>query len=177
MRVAVPGVARIVEAQNRAVAVGFVQQTEGQIALYQPVKRLRGVRGRLIAINHSAESIRRRQSVALIQIITADGHFLAGQLVVDHVDLQTGIGSVFGARKALDHITQIIQCLGGRGLVAVHVDDLFEVADGLDVVRIGGGGVARIELHEPVRIGDRLNVVIALVVGIGLHEDRTSGPF
>ena len=34
------------------------------------------------------------------QIPAADGHFLAGQLVVDHVDLQPGVGGVFGVRDS-----------------------------------------------------------------------------
>ena len=80
-------------------------------------------------------------------------------------------------RIALDHLAQrLASACCGRGLVAADVDDLLEVADGLQIVGVGRRGVARIERDELVGVGDRLGVVVGLVVGVGGHQDRAARP-
>ena len=156
--------------------LGLVQQAQGQIGLDQAVERLRRVAGGLVAVDDGLEAADGGQRVALAQVVAADGHFLAGQLVVDHVDLQPRVGGVLGARIALDDLAQVVERLAGGGLVAADVDDLLEVADGLQVVGVGRRGLPGIERDEAVGVGDGLGVVVGLVVGVGLHQDRAARP-
>jgi hypothetical protein len=173
----VPGVAREVVAQHRAVALGLVQQAQGQVALDQAVEGFGGVRGGLVAVDHGAEPADGRQGLAVAQVVAADGHFLAGQLVADHVDLQAGVLGVFRVGIALDHVAQRGHGLLGGGLVAVDVDDLLEIADGLQIVGVRGRRVARIQADEAVGVRDRLVVLVALIVGVAGHQNRAARPF
>ena len=52
------------------------------------------------------EAADRAHRIAAAQVVAADGHFLAGQLVLDHVDLQPGVGGVLAVGIALGDLAQ-----------------------------------------------------------------------
>ncbi len=79
-------------------------------------------------------------------------------------------------REAADDLAQAREGLLGGRLVAADVDDLFEVADALDVVGVDRRGVARIERDEPLGVADRFGVLARLIVGVGGHQDGAAGP-
>ncbi len=121
-------------------------------------------------------AVQGRQRLVGALVIAADVHFLAGQLVVDHVDLDGGVAGVRRARIAASHVLQPGQGGVGVALVAAHVGDLFEVADRLHVEGVGRRGIAREQGDEPVRSRDGVRVIIVLIEGVDLHQDRAARP-
>src|SRR3569832_2681220 len=99
--VGVPAIARVGVAQDRRVALGLIGQAQGQIGLGQAVQGLGRVRGGLVLVDHRLEAADRRQRLVVAQVPAPDRHLLAGQLVVDHVDLHARIGGVVALGVAL----------------------------------------------------------------------------
>ena len=85
----------VIIAQNRRIAFGFIDNTEHQIGLDQTIKGFWCVAGGLIGGNDRLKSANRRQGLAFRQIETPDFHFLARQLILDHVELEPGILGIF----------------------------------------------------------------------------------
>src|SRR3546814_14265748 len=86
------------------------------------------------------------------------------------VDLQLGVARVLAVREPAHQLFQRVQRIGGRLLVAAHVDDLLVVGDRLQVIGVGGIGAARMQLDETVEGVDRLVVGLLLIDRVGGNE-------
>src|SRR3546814_18204060 len=56
--------------------------------------------------------------------LATDLHVLAGQVIEGEVDLQLCVARVLAVREPAHQLFQRVQRIGGRLLVAAHVDDL-----------------------------------------------------
>src|SRR3546814_3032103 len=56
--------------------------------------------------------------------LATDLHVLVGQVIEGEVDLQLGVARVLAVREPAHQLFQRVQRIGGRLLVAAHVDDL-----------------------------------------------------
>src|SRR5712675_1326242 len=79
--VLVPLAVRKIVPKHGRCRLRLADDADRHIALGESVQRFLDVAGGLIAGNHRLEAIDRRGEVALFQIIAADIHFLAGELV------------------------------------------------------------------------------------------------
>src|SRR5579862_2045013 len=84
----VPMTARIVVAENSGVFLGLLGKAERQIALDETLQSFGHVRRRLVIVDDPLEAVHRRQIFALLQIVAADFHLLAGEMVVREVEFQ-----------------------------------------------------------------------------------------
>ena len=62
------------------------------------------VRRRLIVLDDDAKAVDRGQILPLAQVVAADRHVLAGQVIPRQIDLELGIAGVLAAREAPCHI-------------------------------------------------------------------------
>ena len=84
-----------------------------EIAFDQPLERFGRVAGGLIFVDHGAEANRRREPIALALVEAADLHFLAGEMVVDQVELQPRVGGIAAFGIAADQLAERIRRLTG----------------------------------------------------------------
>ena len=110
-----------------------------------------------------------------LEVVAADLHLLAGEMVEGEVELQDRGAGVFGIRVALDHLAQGLQRLEGQALVAADGVDLVVIAEREQVLRIGCIVVARVEVEESLRGHPAVFVGVVLVVDEGLHDQRPLG--
>ena len=83
----IPFASRVVPAEHRRRLLGFLRDSESEIALHEPLERLgRMVRG-LILFDHLAEPKSRRKPLAGALLEVADLHLLAREMVVKYVEL------------------------------------------------------------------------------------------
>ena len=93
------------------------------------------------------------------QIPAADFHFLAGELVLDHIHFQTRISSVFSFRITADHIVKRRISVLSDSLIAADVYDLFEVANANQIIGVDRLLIARVERDVTAGCGDSLLIV------------------
>src|SRR3546814_9327766 len=94
--------------------LSFFRNAQREITFGQPHQRRWRMRRRLIVVDHLAEAQSSGKPLGAAFIETADLHFLACQMVVHQVDLQTGIGRVTAFGIAADQFTQRTQRLFSR---------------------------------------------------------------
>ncbi|MNN38960.1 hypothetical protein D3C81_1529810 [compost metagenome] len=97
-------------------------------------------------------------------------------MVVDHVDLDAGVGGVGRVGIAPRHVAQADQSGLGIALIAAHIDDLLEVADGAHVEGVGRRRIAGEQGDEAVSRRDRVLIIVVLIIGVDLHQDRPARP-
>src|ERR1700694_370985 len=81
----------------------LADDADRHIGLGQPRQRFLDMPGGLILGDHRLEGVDRGGIVALIEIVAADLHFLAGQLVAGAFQLGLGADGIFGSRIFADH--------------------------------------------------------------------------
>src|SRR5262249_5626851 len=104
--VRVPRAVREIVAQHCGGSLRLVDDAERHIDLGEPHQRLLAVARRLILGHHDLEPVDRACVVALLQIITADRHLLAGQLIPGDVDLALGACGIFAVGEFADHVVE-----------------------------------------------------------------------
>ena len=138
---------------------------------------LGGVRGRVIGLHNRAEAIDRRQGLIVTQIPAANRHFLASQLVANHVELHAGITGILAVWESADHVHQGITRAFRCCLISTDIRDLVEVARRNQVIRILGLGAARMKRKIALGATDRFVIIAGLIMGESRHDHRAAGPF
>src|SRR6478609_2782952 len=101
-RLLVPVGSGVITAEDGSVPARFVRNTEGEVALDQPLQRFGRMRGGLIFVDDVAKTIGGGEPLARTLIVAADLHLLASEMVVDQVELQPRVGRVARIRVAAD---------------------------------------------------------------------------
>src|SRR4051812_5150221 len=87
-RLPVPVGPGIILSQHRRGLVGLDRNSEREIRFYQPLERLGRMAGGLIMVDDLAEAQSPGEPVARALVETSDLHLLAGEMVVDEVELE-----------------------------------------------------------------------------------------
>src|SRR4051812_24637381 len=110
-RLTVPKGAGIVAPKHCRGLVRLLRQTERQVRFDHPFKRFRGVAGGRIFVDHFAEPVGRGEPIARALVEAADLHLLAGEVVVDEVELQTRVRGIAGLGIAANQLTKRLRRL------------------------------------------------------------------
>ena len=124
----------------------------------------------LIVLHDTLEAVHRRQILLAVQVIPADLHLLAGQMVAGEIELQLRVARVFGVWKAAHDVIQRVEGSLGHLLVPADVGDLHVIADRFQVIRVGHIPMTRMQLDEPLGGEHGVVVFAALVIRVNLHQ-------
>src|SRR5665213_2733873 len=155
----------------------LLDDAERHIGFGQALERLLDMAGGLIAGHHDFETIDGAGVVLLRQVIAADLHFLAGELVARDFQLLLGADGVFTGRIFARDFLKRGERLFGAGLVAGDVGNLVEIRRADQILRIGRVRAAGVERDIALSRGDALLIGTRLIVGIGRHDEGFAGPF
>src|SRR6478672_875346 len=114
----IPTAVRKIMTQHGGRGLRFLDYAERHVGFGQPKQRFLDVTRGLVACHHDLEAIDRTDEVPGIQILTADIHLLAGQLVARDLDLALGRDGILGIGVFADHLVERLHCLLGAILVA-----------------------------------------------------------
>ena len=131
---------------------------------------------RLVRFDHLADAERGRAPLAGALVEAADFHLLAGEMVVDEVELEPGVGGVATVRVAPHQLAERVGGVGRAGLVAGHVLDLLIMAHCDQIVGVGRILVARMDRQEALRGTDRLRILPRHVITEAAHQLRAARP-
>ncbi len=142
------------------------------------MQRFRHVRGALeiLVLDDKAEAVDRRQMLVAIEVEAPDRHLLAGQLIIDHVELQPCITRIGAVGIPPRDIVQRRQCALGGGLIAANVKDALELAHRHQVIGVRRILVAGVQRNETLRVLDGVVVLAGLIVGIRFHQHGAARP-
>src|SRR5262245_43934359 len=102
--VLIPVAAGIVVAEHGGGVLRLVLDAERQVALGEPLQRLRHVGGGLVELDHAAEAVDGRQILLALEVEAADLHLLAGEVVAGEVELEGGVARIVGVGEAGDDV-------------------------------------------------------------------------
>src|SRR5918993_1170330 len=102
----IPDAVRIIRAEDDRGLASLDRDAEREIAFDQPVKRLGRVAGGRIFLDDVAEPGGRGEPVARPLVEAADLHFLAGEMVVDQVELQPRVGGIAALGITADKLAE-----------------------------------------------------------------------
>src|SRR5438270_8049607 len=132
----------IVPAKDCGRFLRFLGNAKREIAFNEPFERLGRVARRLILVDDVAESVTRREPLARTLVEAADLHLLAGEMVVDEVELEPPVGGIACIRIAADELAERVQSLLRRRLIPVHVRYLLIIAHRNQILRVCRFGTA-----------------------------------
>src|ERR1700682_1525899 len=115
------------------------------IGLGQPGQGFLDMPRGLILGHHGLEAVDRAGVLALLEIVAADVHFLAGELIARAFELGLGGGGIFASRIFANHFLKRGDRLLGPALVAGSVWNLVVMRGGDQILRVGGVGAAGME--------------------------------
>ncbi|MNT14995.1 hypothetical protein D3C72_1500250 [compost metagenome] len=164
-------------AEHGGSRLGFLYHAHGEIGLDQARQRFFDLVGVRIFLDHDAEARDGGQIFLAFQIVAADLHLLAGELVAGETDLGLGVVDVFGVRIVVDHLLHGVDRLQRGLLVLRDVGDLLPVGKADEILHVGGIVRTRIEVEVAVAGGHRLGVAPHAVLGEGAHHQRLLRPF
>jgi hypothetical protein len=162
--------------QHGGRRLGLTHQAERQIGFGQAMQGLRHVAGGLVFFDDVAETADGRVLLPLPQVIAADFHLLASEMVIGQVDFKRRVARIGRIGEPPRHFAQRIQRLLGHPLVTPHIGDLLVIAKPLHVVGVGDVLAAGMELDEPIQGNDRIVVLQRLVMGECCHQLRPRRP-
>src|SRR3954454_18578908 len=174
--VLVPATIRKIVPEHGGGRLGLADDADRHIGLGQAVQRLFDMAGGLVLRHHGLVAVDRRRVVALLRVIAADVHFLAGELVARTFDLGLGRGRIFGGRIFAHHLFQRGDRLLGAGLVAADVRNLVVMRGGDQILRVGRIRAAGMQRDVAGGRADAAVVVAALVGRVARHQQRFAGP-
>ena len=136
------------------------------------MQRLLDVARRLVVGHHRLEAVDGREILLLAEIVAADLHLLAGELVARDVELGGGLHGIFRVGILLQQLAEGGRRLLGTHLVAADVVDLAIIRFADQVLRVGRVFAAGMHGHVALRRGDGVGVVASLEIGVGRHQER-----
>src|ERR1700676_3360115 len=154
----------------------LADDADRHIGLGQPRQRFLDMPGGLILGDHRLEAVDRGGIVALIEIVAADLHFLAGQLVAGAFQLGLGADGIFGSRIFADHFLERGDGLLGAALIAANVGNLVVMRGRDQILRVSGIGAAGVQGDVTGRGTDAAVVIAGVVEGISRHQQRFARP-
>src|SRR6476659_7183958 len=125
--VLVPAAVRKIVSKDGSRRLRLADDADRHIGLGEPRQRFLDMAGGLIAGHHHLEAVDGRGGIALVHVVAADIHFLAGELFARAFELGLGACSVFRRRIFADHLFKRRDRLFGTGLIARDVRDLVVV--------------------------------------------------
>src|SRR4051812_31052953 len=136
----------------------FDGDAERHIGLGQALQRFFDLARGLVFGDDDFEAVDGAGVVPALEIITADLHFLAGELVARHFELFLGLGGVLAGGKFPDHLIERRKRLFGARLVAGDVGDLVVIGHRNQILRVGG--ILAAGVQRDVTLGRRHGLVI-----------------
>src|SRR3979411_474295 len=122
--VLVPAAVGKIVPEHGSSGLRLADDADRHIGLGKPRQRFLDMSRGLILGDHGLEAIDRAGIVALIEIVAADIHFLAGKLVARAFELGLGADRIFRGRIFADHLFQRGDRLLGPALIAGDVRNL-----------------------------------------------------
>ena len=119
--VGIPVGPRIVGSEHGGDLLRLAGEADREIRLDETVQRFGNVGRGLVVGDDLLEAVDRREVFATLEIVAADFHFLAGELIADHVGLQLGVAGVVAFRETGGHFGQREQGKIGAGLIAANL--------------------------------------------------------
>src|SRR5260221_7060455 len=104
--VLVPAAVRKIVAKDGGGGLRLADDADRHIGLGEPRQRFLDMPRGLVAGDHGLEAVDRAGKVALLEIVAADLHFLAGELIPRAFELGLGGGGIFRRRIFADHLFQ-----------------------------------------------------------------------
>src|SRR5882724_6230390 len=104
--VLVPAAVRKVVPKYGRRGLRLAVDADREIGLGEPVQRLLDMARGLVARNHRLVAVDAGGEVALLHVVAADSHFLAGELVAGAFELGLGGGRIFRRRIFANHLFQ-----------------------------------------------------------------------
>src|ERR1700694_5260435 len=174
--VLVPAAARKMVPEHGGSGLRLADDADRHIGLGQPGQRFLDMPRGLILGHHGLEAVDRAGVVALLEIVAADVHFLAGKLIACALKLGLGAVGVFRCRIFANHFLKRGDRLLGPALVAGSVWNLVVMRGGDQILRVGGVGAAGMQGDVTGRGADAAVVVAGIVKGISRHQQRFACP-
>ena len=131
----------------------------------------------LVIVDHILEADLCGNPAASPFVMAADFHFLARQMVAHEVDLETCIGRIIGIGEPTIDFLQRRQRLFGHLLIALHIADLFVIAQRDQIEGIRRILVTRMDLEETLRRLDCLVVILGDIIAERAHQLCPAGPW
>src|SRR5215207_8032760 len=176
VRAVIPLAARVIPPKDGRRLLRFLRDAKREVALYQALQRLRRVVRRLILLDHLAEPQGCSEPLARPLIESTDLHLLAGEMVVDEVELQPCVGGIAALRIAAHQLAERIGGILRARLVPGHVLDLLIMAHRDQIMGVGRVLVARVDRQEALGGADRFRIFLRHVIAEGAHHLRPAGP-
>src|SRR5882757_2557441 len=128
--VLVPAAVGKIVAKHGGGGLRLADDPDRQIGLGQPRQRFLDVARGLVLRHHGLEAVDGASVIALFQVVAADFHFLAGELVARAFQFLLGAGGVFRGRILANHFLERRHRLLGPALIARDVGDLVVMRGG-----------------------------------------------
>ena len=133
--------------------------------------------GGLELVDHYLEAVDGGEILLAHQVIAADIHFLAGEMVTHQIELHRGVTRIGRVREARHHVGEGALRELGIALVARHVLDLLVIAKRAQVKGIGRAAITGMEFDEPLQGRNGIVIGVDQIIGIGRHQLRLRRPF
>src|SRR5712664_1000637 len=174
--VLVPAAVGKIVPEHGGSGLRLADDADRHIGLGQPGQRFLDMPRGLILGHHGLEAVDRADIVALLELVAADRHFLAGKLIARAFELGLGAVGVFRRRIFANHFLKRGDRLLGPALVAGSVRNLVVMRGGDQILRVGGVGAAGMQGDVTGRGADAAVVVAGIVKRIGRHQQRFARP-
>src|SRR5579864_4672061 len=174
--VLVPGAAGIIVAQHGGRGFRFAVDTQRIVGLGQTLQGFGDLRGLLILLDDRAKAVDGADIIALVEVVAADRHFLARQMIERQVDLERCVAGIFGIREALDDVLQRRECAFGARLVAADIDDLLVERDRLQVEGVCDFFAARMKCDVLIGGADGIIIMVGMIIAVGRHQHGATRP-
>src|SRR5829696_7310919 len=106
----VPGAVREIVAEHRRRRLRLLHDPERQVRLGQAHQSFFDMARGLILRDYHLETIDRSRVIALVEIVAADHHLLAGDLIASDIDLLLGADRILGVRELADDLLKRVDC-------------------------------------------------------------------
>src|SRR5262249_17131182 len=147
-------------------SLGFGNDAERQVTLGKAHQGFLDMPSGLVARHHDLEPVDGADKILLTLVITADGHFFRGELIVRALDLAPGARRIFAVGEFAYHLFEGRNRLLGAPLVAVDVRNLVEIGGADEIHRVGCIRRARMQRNIALRGYNRFIVVPGVVIRV-----------
>src|SRR5580704_8688055 len=168
----VPGAVRKIVPEHGGRRLRLADDPDRHIGFGEPRQRFLDMARGLVLRDHRLEAVDGGGVVALIHVVAADIHFLAGELVARAFELGLGADGIFRGRILADHLFQRGDRLLGAALVARNIRDLVVMRGRDQILRVSRIRASRMQGDVTGRRTNAAVIVAGIVEGIGRHQKR-----